>query len=237
MKPYYEKSGIVIFHGDCREILPTLPKVDLVLTDPPWGLGDLSGTTSVKRNRNKYETHNDTEEFVIKHVVPTITEALKLSSGRGIVFPGVRCMFFYPRPRYVGGFYQPAAVGMSPWGFAGFNPVLFYGKDPRDGRGQSSVMTVLTQQASTNEHPCAKPMRAMTWAVEKGSLVGEMILDIFSGSGTTLIAARDLGRKAIGIEIEERYCEIASRRLDSTTPLPFPPAKQDDPEPAGLFPA
>ena len=122
-------------------------------------------------------------------------------------------MWDYPHPRAVGGFYQPAAVGMSPWGFAGFNPVLFYGKDTRDGKGQSSVMTVLTAPPSCDEHPCSKPDPAMRWMVNKATLENETVLDPFMGSGTTLRAAKDLQRHAIGIEIEERYCEIAAKRM------------------------
>lgn len=146
-------------------------------------------------------------------IVPILRGALVLSGGRGLVTSGVRCMFHYPIPRAIGGFYQPAAVGMSPWGFAGYNPVLFYGKDPRDGKGQSSVMTTLTERASDDRHPCAKPMGAMRWMVGKGTLEGETILDPFVGSGTTLVAAKNMGRKGIGIELEERYCEIAAERL------------------------
>jgi len=64
------------------------------------------------------------------------------------------------------------------------------------------------------DHPCPKPIRWVTWLTSMVSQEGETVLDPFMGSGTTLRAARDLGRKAIGIEIEERYCEIAARRLD-----------------------
>jgi site-specific DNA-methyltransferase (adenine-specific) len=213
MKPYYQDDWATIYHGDCREILPTLDKVDALVTDPPWGLGELSGTTSKARARNSYASHDDTEEFVVDVVVPSVVVALGLCKGRGLVASGCRCMWLYPRPRAVGGFYQPAAVGMSPWGFAGYNPVLFYGKDPRDGKGQSSVMTSLTQRASTTEHPCAKPEKAMLWMANKASVEGETILDPFMGSGTTLRAAKDLNRHSIGIEIEEKYCEIAAKRL------------------------
>lgn len=212
MKPYYEHAGITIYHGDCREVLPGLG-ADALVTDPPWGLGELSGTTSIKRNRNAYASYPDTEENVVALVVPAISLGLACSGWRGAVCPGAPCMFLYPRPRAVGGFYQPAAVGMSPWGFAGYNPVLFYGKDPRDGKGQSSVMTTLTARASSDEHPCAKPLVPMAWLVNKASLPDETVLDPFMGSGTTLVAAKNLGRRAIGIEIEERYCEIAAKRL------------------------
>jgi DNA modification methylase len=122
-------------------------------------------------------------------------------------------MWNYPRPRAVGGFYQPAAVGMSPWGFAGFNPVLFYGKDPRDGKGQSNIMTTLTQRASSDQHPCAKPIKAMEWMVEKASLEGNTILDPFMGSGTTGVACAKMGRRFIGIEIEPRYFDLACKRI------------------------
>jgi site-specific DNA-methyltransferase (adenine-specific) len=61
-------------------------------------------------------------------------------------------------------------------------------------------------------HPCPKPLRWMTWATSLASLPGETVLDPFAGSGTTLLAAKSLGRRAIGIEIEERYCEIAAQR-------------------------
>lgn len=212
VKPYYEHAGITIYHGDARGLVDKA-SADALVTDPPWGLGALSGTTSRARNRNAYLSHDDTEDYVREVVVPLVSSALVACRGRGLVFCGVRCMWLYPRPRAVGGFYQPAAVGMSPWGFAGYNPVLFYGKDPRDGKGQSSVMSVLTDGPSCDEHPCAKPYRAMSWAVEKATLGGECVLDPFMGSGTTLVAAKNLGRRAIGIEIEERYCEIAAKRL------------------------
>lgn len=66
------------------------------------------------------------------------------------------------------------------------------------------------------QHPTQKPVGLMTWCIEKSRTTG-LILDPFMGAGSTLIAARDLGRRAIGIEIEERYCEIAAKRLDAAT--------------------
>lgn len=165
----------VLYRGDCLEVLPTLGKVDCVITDPPWGIGAGSGTTSLERGKALYQTDTfeDSEEYVRRVCVTAFSAALELAGGRGLLASGVKCMWCYPRPRCVGGFYQPAAVGMSPWGFAGFNPVLFYGKDPRDGKGQSSVMTTLTARPSSDQHPCAKPDKAMDWMVNKGALHGE----------------------------------------------------------------
>lgn len=204
-----------VVQGDCLELMKQLPDgcVDALITDPPWGLGELSGTTSKARARNTYDSFEDTEDYVKCVAVPAVALALQKANGRGLVTPGCRCMFFYERPRSIGGFYQPAAVGMSPWGFAGYNPVLFYGKDPRDGKGQSSVMTTLTDIPEHNGHPCPKPDKAMLWMVAKGTVEGETIIDPFAGSGTTCIAAAKLGRHFLGFEISSAYCEIARKKI------------------------
>lgn len=207
-------GSATLYLGDCREVLAAVGPVQAVVTDPPWGLGQLTGTISKQRDRNAYASYHDTEENVREIVVPAIIAAIALASGRGLVSCGVPCMHLYPRARAVGGFYQPAAVGMSPWGFAGFNPVLFYGKDPRDGKGQSSVMTTLTERASTDEHPCAKPLGAMKWMVHKATLDNETVLDPFMGSGTTGMACAALGRPFVGIEIEKSYFDIACKRIE-----------------------
>jgi site-specific DNA-methyltransferase (adenine-specific) len=200
--------------GDCRDVLPLLDPVDALVTDPPWGLGELSGTVSKERNRNAYTSYQDTEANIIAVVIPAIVQSLQLANGRGLIASGVKQMWNYPRPRTVGGFYQPAAVGRSGWGFVGYSPVLFYGKDPRDGKGQDIVMTVITEKASNDEHPCAKPLKAMKWMVNKASLEGESVMDPFMGSGTTGVACAKLGRRFFGIEIEPRYFEIAVKRIE-----------------------
>jgi site-specific DNA-methyltransferase (adenine-specific) len=220
MTPTWQSAdgAVRLFLGDCLQVLPTLEpgSVDAVVTDPPWGIGIGSGTINRKRGKSLYasSTFEDSEEYVREVCVPAIICALEKSGGRGLVTSGVPCMSFYPRPQTVGGFYQPAAVGMSHWGFASFNPVLFYGKDPRAGKGQSAVMTTLTTRASNITHPCAKPISAMLWMVVKASLSEDIILDPFMGSGTTIIAAIRTGRKAIGIEIDERYFAIAVARIE-----------------------
>lgn len=104
-------------------------------------------------------------------------------------------------------------MGIGPWGFTTFHPILYYGRDFRAGRGALPSGTKMTEAAEKNGHPCPKPIGAWTWLLDKVSQPGETVIDPFCGSGTTLRAALDTGRKAIGIEIEERYCEIAVRRL------------------------
>ena len=92
-------------------------------------------------------------------------------------------------------------------------PILYYGKDYRAGKGALPSGKSVTERSEKNGHPCPKPISAWSWLLDKVSQEGETVVDPFMGSGTTLRAAKDLGRKAIGIEINEEYCEIAATRL------------------------
>ncbi len=219
MNPYYQDNAVTIYHGDCREILLQLEPVDLVLTDPQWGV-----RLTEKAHKDKsyfygdvgYGSSDDSQEYVKTVCVPAIALAIELF-GRVVVLPGTRCAFFYPRPDEIGSVYQPAGTGSGKWGFICSTPILFYGSDPYLTRGlgrrPNSWHQPATDHAEINGHPCPKPMRMMVWLVERASFSNETILDPFMGSGATLRAAKDLGRKAIGIEIEEKYCEIAARRM------------------------
>lgn len=215
MKPYYSDQYCTIYHGDCREVLPALPKVDLVLTDPPYGVsGEQNSKTAGSPKKNSYGTFIDSIEYVKRVVIPAITVALS-KTHRAIITPGNRCLTMYPIPSSFGCFFQPASVGLQPWGRADSQPILYYGKFPHDSRripGQKCSYE-LTEAPEHNGHPCPKPFDAWMKLLTTGSVNGDTILDPFMGSGTTLRAAKDLQRKAIGIEIEEKYCEIAARRL------------------------
>jgi len=90
---------------------------------------------------------------------------------------------------------------------------MLYGIAPDLNLGAKNTVLSSTSHAEPSGHPCPKPLIWMRWAAALGSRTGETVLDPFMGSGTTLRAAKDLGRKAIGIEIEERYCEIAANRM------------------------
>ena len=212
MKPYYEEKGITIYHGDCRDILPSLPKVDLVLTDPPYGIMGGRGNNATHGKGNYEPNFTDDLEYV-KNVSSKIIENLIPKTRSMIVTPGYKGMWFYPIPSDYGCFYHPASASWGTWGHQTWSPIFYYGKDPRAGKGQSPTSMQLKEAAEKNGHPCPKPIRAWQWLLNKGSLEGETVLDPMMGSGTTLRAAKDLSRKAIGIEIEEKYCEIAVKRL------------------------
>lgn len=213
MKPYYEDGSVTIYHGDCREILPSLT-ADVLVTDPPYGVA-LSGKSTkwTARTGIGYATFDDTPEAVERDVIPLV--ASLTATMRAIVTPGVRMMWRYPEPTTTGAIYYPSGAGPGRWGFICWQPILYYGKCPylAAGMGSRPDSFSTTEAAEPNGHPVPKPIRTMRWLVTKASLPGETVLDPYMGSGTTLRAAKDLGRKAIGIELDERYCEIAARRM------------------------
>lgn len=217
MKPYYEQDGITIYHGDCRDVLPTL-RADALVTDPPYGVnlgshgGALDGRASHVLVKAGYATYDDTPENFVSVVVPAITAALGLVE-RGIVFCAGHMMWHLPRPSAVGGVFLPAAVGRCARGYNSFAHALLYGVAPDLNKGARAIGIASTERAAPSIHPCPKPESWMRWAVSLVSRPGELVIDPFMGSGTTLRAAKDIGRRAIGIEIDERYCEIAAKRL------------------------
>ena len=226
MKPYYDHAGITIYHGDCREVMASFPpcfRVDALVTDPPYGVNLVTKTSDYRQSKHfdngeslkATRLYQDDEDHVSSLIKTAIPAALSIAE-RGIVFSGVNMLFHYPRPAWVGCVFTPNGAGRCSWWFVCMHPILFYGKDPalQDGKG-SLPNSFRTEQPNREafDHPCPKPISWMKWAVERASRQGETIIDPFMGSGTTLRAAKDLGRRAIGIEIEERYCEIAAKRL------------------------
>jgi site-specific DNA-methyltransferase (adenine-specific) len=198
MKPYYKDDYCEIWHGDCREILPTLPKCDLLLTDPPYGVGE------------QYISHDDSSAGYGTFIQESFR--LMLDSAPVLLLtPGIRNVFLYPKPKWILAWFKPGSTSRNDTG--GFNewePVLVYGKQ----KFQNDVKRLLdcaNHSKETGCHPCPKPLRLFTWLINQTD--AQTILDPFMGSGTTLRAAKDLQRKSIGIEIEEKYCEIAAKRL------------------------
>ena len=208
-------GNATLYLGDCRETLPALPKVDAVITDPPYGIVYSKGTSNLARGKAIYtDAFDDSPKYVTEIVIPSLKYALSLANGRGVITPGTPNLFLYPAPSVLGGFYQPATVGLNKWGRANYNPVCFYGKDPRAGKTIQPTMIQVTEPASSLGHPCAKPLKATEWMVARGSMDNETVLDIFMGSGTTGVACMNLGRKFIGIEIEPKYFDIACCRIE-----------------------
>ncbi len=212
-------GNATLYLGDCLEILPTLGKVDAVITDPPYGvlLGEAGTGQERERGQTGYASFADTPDYIRSVAVPACEMALSIAA-RGLITPGNKNGFLYPQPDDIGVWWNPAGTGRGRWGFLLAHLILYYGKDPNGGqRATASSVTKLASSVSdlkNVEHPCPKPEAFMNWCVGKASLHGETVLDPFMGSGTTGVACMNLGRKFIGIEIEPKYFDIACRRID-----------------------
>jgi site-specific DNA-methyltransferase (adenine-specific) len=195
-----------LYLGDCLDIMPTLGKVDAVVTDPPYGVD------------YKYESYDDTSARtgeLLKRAIPIIKKISPASMFNG----GVLTLKHYTDYNWVALWIEKAGTGISPFGFTCWQPILFYGKDPYLSKGLGSRPDVFWgtgEGASNKQHPCAKPLGVVRWMIQRltpppGS---QLVLDPFMGSGTTGVACVQLGRKFIGIEIEPKYFDIACKRID-----------------------
>jgi site-specific DNA-methyltransferase (adenine-specific) len=194
MKPYYEDSAVTIYHGDCRDIMPELRKADVVLTDPPYGVG--------LAEWDRYPTQRELDEFI------------RVSSGKVAMFgaapPHCIVALTLLKPLYDRIFiwHNTFTLTNSDGSFWQWQPIYTWGKCFKNlGR---DIITFPATDAPKRWHPAQKSEKLMRFLIQATE---GTILDAFMGSGTTLRAAKDLGRKAIGIEIEERYCEIAAKRM------------------------
>jgi hypothetical protein len=202
--PYYSHAGITIYHGDCREILSALDPVEAVLTDPVWP-------------NSTYQIQGWDRPKELLTEVLTVISTLRLSIHLGCnsdprfliavpaKYPFFRaCWLDMSRPSYRGRL------------LAGAEVAYFFGEPPAVRPGHHVIPGMLrdhSPQGKQADHPCPRKIAHTKWIVDKWTSPSDVVLDPFMGSGTTLRAAKDLGRQAIGIEIEERYCEIAARRL------------------------
>ncbi len=208
LKPYYDEDGITIYHGDCRDILPTLDPVDLVLTDPPYNVGYEYGEgTNDHRDRTEYFEWCKQWFGLLRRrarVVALTPGTKNIGSWYQIEDP--RCLMCW---------HKPAAMGRSAVGFCNWEPVCVWSDVALSRQGDNLGTDVVTAPIKTMDgisHPCPKPIAWARGFIKRLTRSGP-VLDPFMGSGTVLIAAKDMGLQAIGIEIEERYCEIAAKRL------------------------
>lgn len=204
MKPYYSEGGVTIYHGDCRDVLPTLPVADLVLTDPPYGLGgwarkEMVGKNGSSRLWGKGETWDEAppDEDTIRATVAAGRQAV-IWGGNYYTLPPSRCWLIWDKVQKFSG-----ADAELAWTNLDASVRVFR---------LSRIDAFVNQAEGKKQHPTEKPARLMRWCLDIAGDAG-VVLDPFMGSGTTLRAAKDMGREAVGIEAEERYCEIAANRL------------------------
>jgi site-specific DNA-methyltransferase (adenine-specific) len=209
-----EIGDAVLYCGDCLDILPTLGKVDCMLTDPFYGIEGGSGGDSRDFGKGAYSgAFEDSPAEVARVAVKAVQWGIE-NADSVVVTPGNRCLHMYPASRDIGCFWTPAAMTHGPWGMSTFQPILYYGKDWRAGRGALPSGKQLTEAAEKNGHPCPKPINAWKWLLDKAAKPGATVIDPFMGSGTTGVAALQLGRKFIGIELDRTYFDIACKRIE-----------------------
>ncbi len=229
MKPYYDEDGITIYHGDCLEIAPALDYA-AVVSDPPYGMnadtdsrrfsggkyGTTSGAAGIRNGRNPGKNHarvvGDDEPFDPTPWIDREWVVLFGANHFAARLPvGTTLVWIKRSDDLFGSFLSDAEVA---WRKGGHGVYCYRKQFPPPSRMKEVG-------ASSCPHPTQKPEGLMRWCIQRsGAPDDAVILDPYMGSGTTLVAARLEGRKAIGIEIEERYCEIAAKRLAQGV-LPF----------------
>lgn len=213
-KPYYQDESCTIYNADCREFLPLLPKIDLVLTDPPYGIGykprgsQVTAKSLCKRNFGPSDKlHGDSGklDIDISDIYKRFQECDQLWWGANYY---ANCL-----PRSKGWLVWFKARDMYNTKFS-HAEMAWTNLDMSIKVLDFKWMGMIKdgEQNTPRVHPTQKPLKVINWCFSFFPH-SKTILDPFMGSGTTLRAAKDLNRKAIGIEIEEKYCEIAARRL------------------------
>jgi len=198
-KPYYQDNAITIYHGDCRNILPVIA-ADIAITDPPYGVGF------------KYAAYDDGNMIGYCALIGSVLDLLQPLPI--IIAVGKRNLWSYPPAREILCWQKPGSTGHNNLG--GFNewePILVYRNLAKNPVSDWIRLPDCVNHDRGNNHPCPKPLKLFTWLINQCTQDCDVIVDPFMGSGTTIRAAKDLGRKAIGIEIDERYCEIAAQRM------------------------
>lgn len=207
--PYYQSGGITIYHGDCREILPGLPAASLLLSDPPYGINHKGGKGGKSIHskggsaRKSIRIIGDDKPFDPAPLLRFEHVALFGAQHYAARLPDTGSFHCWDKR----GDYKPVS-------FADFDLVWVNAK--KAGRIHRCVWRGLCREVENRrriEHPTQKPERVVRWVADMFP-GGLDIIDPYMGSGTTLRVAKDLGRSAIGIELDEHYCEVAAKRLE-----------------------
>lgn len=211
MEAYYNHGGITIYHGDAREVLPTLDSVDLLLTDPPYGIGADKNLRANKQHGRAAAPSKDygvgnwdsdpPPRWLIEQAIDSARWAI-IWGGNFFDLPPSKCWLVWDKDNGSNGYADCE--------------LAWTNLDRAVRKIRHRWMGMLQEDMSHKEyrdHPTQKPLAVMKWALNQGPNDCATVLDPFMGSGTVLEAAKVLGRSAIGIEIEEKYCEIAAKRL------------------------
>jgi site-specific DNA-methyltransferase (adenine-specific) len=244
MTPYYNESGITLYNCDYRAVLPELPKVAAIITDPPFS-EHTHGNAKSNRNLGYGNKAIDFKAIDFKAIDFKAIEEL-------LTAVGPLCDRWFVATMDWKHIAQVERTPPAPWEFVRFgvwvktNPMPQISADrPANGwdgiaylhnantrkrwNGGGNHGNYIDHVVTNGDHPTGKPLEMLLSFVERFTDPGDLILDPYCGSGTTLVAAKLLGRRAIGVELEERYCATTVQRLrQEILPLsiPDPPAEQ-----------
>lgn len=224
MTPYYSDDLVTVYHGDARELAAELPKVDAIVTDPPFFMPAAHFQSRVKWQRS----WGDVSMLGIawSAFLDVLVPRLK-PTGHFVTFcNGDSYPVFYPEM-----YRRFSTLKCLVWdkGHVGLGRIwrhqhelIIAGRWAESyvdigGKLYSDVIQVGASPSADREHPVEKPVGLLLPIILPITPPGGIVLDPFMGSGTTLEAAKMIGRRAIGIEVEERYCESAARRLGQQT--------------------
>ena len=202
--PYYSDDYVTLYHGDCREILPALDRPAAIVTDPPYGLaGKMAG--GVRKwglwadetgQRNPDGLTWDAEAPEVVGTLPDLADDCIVWGGN-----------YFPLPPRRGWLVWDKIVR----NFSSGHCELAWTTLDQPVRAYNFAHGELASEGKF--HPTQKPLTLMMWCIGFLPESTGTVADPFAGSGSTLVAAKRLGRKAIGVELDERYCEIAAKRL------------------------
>ncbi len=234
MKPYFLDDSCTLYHGRAEEILPAIPKADCLITDPPFELtasgggigaqrdylGDIDGTLDGGFDYSLLESFDNFFCFCGKEQLPEMFKRFSnrqrwmlLTWNKTNPTPLTNCNYL-PDTEYI---------------FHSFAPGRLFGK-----YADKSRFIVFPVEKNNFAHPTVKPIAIMTKLIRLGTQVGELVVDCYAGTGSTLVAAKQEGRKSIGIESNERHCETAASRLSQAMLFSPMPIRTED---KALFPS
>lgn len=205
--PYYQDEAVTLYHADCLDVLPTLGRFDLLLTDPPYGIREAAGKNAsrgklaVSRDYGN-ESWDDSVQQDRIDLARSLSRWHVVFGGNYYTLPPSSCWLVWDKDNNSNDFADCELAWTNLKKAVRRLVYRWNGMLQQPGRPKEQ-----------REHPTQKPEPVMVWALSQAPQDVKTVLDPFAGSGTTGVAAKRLGRKCVLIEREEKYCEIAARRL------------------------
>jgi DNA modification methylase len=225
VKPYYEANGVTIYNGDCREIIPSLDKVDMLVTDPPYFL-PVQSYVGVRGSGYRKRMLGDVSVLsgYFESLFDTIEQTVA-AGGTYYVFCDAKSypIFWralFPACNHVRLCIWDKVVSYNGYTWRHQHELILWGETEGAARiptGDGDILRCRGVLQKDRTHPAEKPVELLRQLIAKHE-GATSVLDPFCGSGASILAAKSLGKRAIGIEIEEQYCETAARRLEEVQP-------------------